>query len=339
MSHPQTEDKERPVVTVLVAVYNAAAHLKECIESLKRQSLRNLQVICVDDASTDASWRILNSLTAGDPRFELIRLASNQGQAYARNVALKQAAGEFVAFLDSDDRLSDDALESAVNVFRAHGKTDAVLFRLVKFEDTSAGRVEAAYPMSAFEALDGREAFKKSLDWQLHGIYVARRSLYERFPFDDSCRTYSDDNTTRLHYYASREVRCCNGIYFYRQHGSSVTNRVSVRRFDYLRACESMKRQLLSLGVGDDILNLYENQRWLILIDLCMFRHFHHKSLTPSENRYGRDELKRVWANVERSRLSPRLKRKFGYCPTPFWWLFVMEEWCYFTLRRIFRRR
>ena len=41
MSHPQTEDKERPVVTVLVAVYNAAAHLKECIESLKRQSLRN----------------------------------------------------------------------------------------------------------------------------------------------------------------------------------------------------------------------------------------------------------------------------------------------------------
>lgn len=61
MSHPKTEDKERPVVTVLVAVYNAAAHLKECIESLKRQSLRNLQVICVDDASTDASWRILNS--------------------------------------------------------------------------------------------------------------------------------------------------------------------------------------------------------------------------------------------------------------------------------------
>lgn len=133
-------------------------------------------------------------------------------------------------------------------------------------------------------------------------------------------------------------MRCCNGIYFYRQHGSSVTHRVSVRRFDYLRACESMKRQLLTLGVGDDILNLYENQRWLILIDLCMFRHFHHKSLTPSENRYGRDELKRVWSNVERSRLSPRLKRKFGYCPTPFWWLFVMEEWCYFTLRRILRR-
>lgn len=106
----------------------------------------------------------------------MIRLASNQGQAYARNVALKQAAGEFVAFLDSDDSLSDDALESAVNVFRAHGKTDAVLFRLVKFEDTSAGRVEAAYPMPAFEALDGCEAFKKSLDWQLHGIYVARRS-------------------------------------------------------------------------------------------------------------------------------------------------------------------
>lgn len=91
-------------------------------------------------------------------------------------------------------------------------------------------------------------------------LYGAR-ALYDRYPYDDSCRAYSDDNTTRLHYYISREVRPCGGLYYYRQHEASVTHKAGLRHFDYLRANESMRRQLIDLAVGDDVLRRYENQR------------------------------------------------------------------------------
>ena len=334
-----TENTSSPLVSVIVAVYNASPFLPQCLDSLQRQTLRNIQVICVDDASTDDSLNILRQHAANDPRFETIHLQTNQGQAHARNVALRQASGDYIAFLDSDDYFSDDALEEATNIFQRHEQTDCVLFNLVKFEDTTAGRKEEPYPMPAFEELDGREAFKKSLNWEIHGVYMARKKLYERFPFDDSSLSYSDDNTTRLHYYSSRKVESCRGTYYYRQHANSVTHRISVRRFDHLRACENMKQHLLQLNVDESTLSFYENRRWLVLVDLCMFYHFHRYALSKPERRYGLAEIKRVRAGIDRHHIAPHLKRKFGYAPMPSWWLFVFEEWCYFSLRGLLKRK
>lgn len=327
------------LVTVLVAVYNAEKYLPACLRSLQAQTLKSIQVVCVDDASTDGSLQILRVKAQEDRRFEVVALKENVGQARARNEALKRAKGCYVAFLDSDDYLSADALEAAVATFETHVRTDCVLFNLVRFEETTAGRNQKAYTMMAFEKMNGKEAFLKSLNWTIHGVYVARRALYERFPFDDSSRAYSDDNTTRLHYYVSREVRTCHGIYYYRQHSGSVTHRISVRRFDYLRACESMKRQLLEMNVDKETLRYYENQRWLVLIDICMFYHFHHRELTSVERRYALQEIHRVRANIDHRSLRPRLKYKFGYAPMPAWWLFRLQEWCYFSLRKLLKNK
>lgn len=335
MISSSAEPFSNPIVSVLVAVYNSADYLLPCLESLRQQTLRQIQVICVDDASTDESWNILNHFSKEDSRFEVIHLEVNGGQAHARNVALKQVRGRYVAFLDSDDFLSADALQASVNVFEHYVETDCVLFSLVKFGEKDGKCREENYPLPQFDVMSGREAFKRSLNWEVHGVYVARKALYDQVPFDDSCRTYSDDNTTRLHYYLSREVRPCKGRYYYRQHPSSVTHQISVRRFDYLKACESMKRQLMALNVGQDILNFYENQRWLVLIDTCLFYYNHHDQLSEKDKRYGRQELKRIWKNIERFRLTPRLRHKFGYSPMPAWWFFRTEEWCYFTLRKI----
>lgn len=316
-------------VSVLVAVYNAATFLPKCLGSLLSQSHADIQVICVDDCSTDNSPAILDSYAAQDERVSVVHLASNHGQAYARNAGLAVANGQYVCMLDADDWFSPDALEEAVGVFRQHPLTDAVLFdTILEYGDRSE-----RYAMPQFEALTGKEAFALSLTWKIHGLYMIRAELHKKIPYDTSYRTYSDDNTTRLHYLASREVRRCHGEYHYLQHGSSVTHAISGKRFDYLGANESLKNELVRLGVDQDLVAEYENQRWLNLVDVYMFYRCHAGKLRPDERRHGKAELRRAWHGIDRGALRSDIKRKFGYRPMPSWWMFRLQEWAYFSLR------
>jgi glycosyltransferase involved in cell wall biosynthesis len=311
-----------------VAVYNASAYLKECLDSLLNQTLRDIQIICIDDCSTDNSLSILHDYMKADPRIEVIHLDENHGQAFARNEGLKQAKGEYVCFLDADDWYSCDALEQAVNGF-SHEGVDTVLFNVsMDYADHSE-----FCPLPDFDSLSGEEAFRMSLTWQIHGVYMVRTSINQRFPYDTTCRLYSDDNTTRLHYLHSRRVGWCRGVYHYRQHSSSATHQVSVRRFDYLKANESMKSVLLQLKVSRDILSLYENHRWLNLVGVYMFYFVHGKALKEGERQWGLQELHRTWATIDRTLLDQNTTKKFGYRVMPTWTLFRLQEWLYFTLR------
>lgn len=316
-------------VTVLVAVYNAEPTLTKCLDSLLGQTLCDIQVVCIDDGSSDGSPGILYDYASRDPRIEVIALKENHGQAYARNQGLERARGDYTCFLDSDDWLSPDALEQAVEVFTSHPATDCVLFQVEIVEQGKNRR----YPLPPFDVLTGEDAFRKSIDWQIHGVYMVRTSLHRRFPYDDTCRSFSDDNTTRLHYFHSREVRLCQGIYYYLQHSSSTSHVVSVKQFDRLKANESMKEMLVAIKADPVVLRQWEVTRMLVLVDCYMFYHLHAHELPPADRRFALSEMHRVWRNIDRSLLDAPEVKKFGYRPTPCWPLFRLQEWAYFVLR------
>lgn len=321
-----------PKVTVLVAVYNAERFLPQCLDSLTGQTLTDLQIICIDDGSTDRSLHVLNAYAVSDLRIEVVRLSENGGQAHARNVGLQRAEGDIICMVDADDWLAPDALELMAAAF--DDDTDCVLFDLVYHY----GDHSEPYPMAPFESLTGNEAFRLSLTWQIHGLYGVRAAIHRQHPYDETCRAYSDDNTTRLHYLCSRGVRCCRGRYYYRQHDGSVTHQVSVRRFDYLQANEAMRRQMLQLNVGPELLAEYENHRWLNLVGVYMFYHVHGRRLTEAGRRYGLRQMHHVWATIDRRVLNRQTTAKFGYRPCRSWLLFRLQEWLYFTLRGLLGR-
>ena len=321
-----------PQVTVLVAVWNTADYLPQCLDSLRRQTLRDIQVVCVDDASTDRSMAVLRRYAALDQRIEVIALSRNQGQAHARNVALRQAKGAYVCFLDSDDWMADDCLQRAVEVFRGHEKTGCVLFHTLYYYSSSR---QDEFPMRPFDVLSGEEAFLLSLTWKIHGVYMVRADIHKRYPYDESAHAFSDDNTTRLHYLVSAEVRSCAGTYYYRQRPSSVSHQFSLRRFDYLLANLSMKRQLARLHVADDVMDIYENHRWLNLIDMYMLWFRQGGELTAHDRNEALSLIRRSWKTMDVWRLRPSLRRKFGYMPfAGHWRLFFFQEQVYFSLRR-----
>lgn len=340
---------ENVKVSVLVAVFNAEKYLECCLDSLLNQTLREIQVLCVDDASTDSSWQILQRYAALDTRVEIFQQPLNMGQAKARNLALHHAKGQYTCFLDSDDYLAEDALRLLVECFEKDAEVDAekdaemdaVLFDChYVYPD---GR-EKSYQMPSFAYLSGKEAFRKSLDWQIHGVYAVRTSIHLRFPYDESSHAYSDDNTTRLHYLASRKVGRCDGIYYYRQHAGSVTHRVSVRRFDYLLANFSMRKQMLELGVGTEDLAYYENLRWLNIVGLVLYAfRYRLRGLSLADYEQGMRVVKQMWMSIDVAALPFKLRYKFGYIPFRSallprqlaWHLFLLQERFYYQIRRM----
>ena len=184
--------------------------------------------------------------------------------------------------------------------------------------------------------LTGKEAFRLSLDWRIHGVYVVRAAIHRQYPYDDSSRWFSDDNTTRLHFYASREVRECEGIYYYRQHPSSVSHVVDVHRFDYLSANANMRKTLLEMHSPKEVVDEYENCRWLNVIDMYMFYFKHRLELSEGDRQAGLEKIIRAWKSIDTSSLSWRNRLKPGYWPLRFsWHLFCMQEEVYFSLRKL----
>lgn len=100
----------KPYISVILPVYNTALYLRSCLDSLKEQSLQNIEIICVNDGSTDESLHILERYAKGDNHFVILS-QKNAGLSVARNTGVKFAKGEYLYFCDSDDMLQDIALE------------------------------------------------------------------------------------------------------------------------------------------------------------------------------------------------------------------------------------
>ncbi|MBE9137694.1 glycosyltransferase [Nodosilinea sp. LEGE 07088] len=113
-SHPYTVDETVPLVSVIMPAYNTAQYIGQAIESALQQTIANIEVIVVDDASIDNTVAIVKGFT--DRRVRLFEFAENQGAAAARNWAFQEAKGQWVAVLDSDDWYAPNRLEKMLCV-------------------------------------------------------------------------------------------------------------------------------------------------------------------------------------------------------------------------------
>ena len=335
----KTEDRG---VSVLVAAYNAETTIRRCLDSLLQQTLGDVEVVCVDDCSTDSTREILQDYANKDCRVKVLRTEENSGQAVARNIGLKAATKPFVCMVDADDWLSADALESAMDVFEQYPQTDCVLFRLMRFFgdecDNRADVVEYGLPDKLLDGgfFTGKEAIKLSIDgWRLHGLYVTRTELHRRIPFDTSTRLYSDDNTTHLHYLHSREVRACKGQYVYRQH-ASMTSRFNVHHFDMIEANYSLKRNLTTENVDRDIIATLERHRWNNFVVIYRTYLKHRRELREELRKEVEQRLHNMLGTFSFNELSTSQKWKPGYWPLRNGTAFDVQQKMYMLYKRLF---
>ena len=113
----------KPYFSIIIPVYNVAPYLRECLDSVLAQTFTDWEAICVDDGSTDGSGAILDEYVAKDSRFRVVH-QRNAGVSAARNVALEVAKGEWVTFLDADDKIDDERLNVLFFISQKHRDVD-----------------------------------------------------------------------------------------------------------------------------------------------------------------------------------------------------------------------
>jgi len=185
---------EYPLISVIVPVYNVEAYLPLCMESIINQTYENLEIILVDDGSEDKCPAICDSYMLSDNRIVVIH-KENGGLSDARNIALRNAHGEYVTCIDSDDYVALDYIESLWKLLRENQADISI----VPFTSTSKTDIEFEYGISTLALLDTKDAINALLYQKYKGVghsawgKMIPKSYYSEisFPVDMNFEDYA----------------------------------------------------------------------------------------------------------------------------------------------------
>ncbi len=131
----ENQSQAQPVVSVIMPVYNAKEYLDEALDSVANQTVQDVEIICIDDQSTDGCWDMLNERSKKDSRIVVIRNEENRGAYYSRNRGLEIARGKYIYFMDSDDWLDREAFSVCCEHMEA-SNLDIIYFTLESFYES-----------------------------------------------------------------------------------------------------------------------------------------------------------------------------------------------------------
>ncbi|MFC4386540.1 glycosyltransferase family 2 protein [Gracilibacillus marinus] len=134
---------KKPLVTIFIPVFNSEQYLKESINSILNQTYNNIELLLVDDGSTDNSVKLIQSID--DPRIRLLQNKGNKGIPYTRNVGLREARGKYMAIMDSDDIAMPTRIETQVNYLENNPDIDAIGSYYIKFTDNNERKISVRY--------------------------------------------------------------------------------------------------------------------------------------------------------------------------------------------------
>lgn len=204
-------------ISVIMPCYNAAAFVEEAVNCVMNQTYPDVELIVVDDGSTDGSTNILQDLAARyAPRIRL-HFQDRQGPYPARNLALKHAQGGYVAFLDADDYWTPDALEKLASELNAN-PADIAYCGWQNVGEGAPGT--EPYIPPDYSQMDTAAEFLRSCPWPIHAALVRREAIDAVGGFSDRHFSAMDyDLWLRLYAHTQRIVRVPEVMAFYRWHG------------------------------------------------------------------------------------------------------------------------
>lgn len=305
----------KPSISIVIPVYNVEDYLRECLDSVVHQTLRDIEIICIDDASTDRSLDILREYAAQDPRIRLMTYPENRTMSQSRKDGALAATGEFIMFLDADDYLDRKACEILLRHMREQ-KVDILHFgtRLINADRVSEKRLESlrAFTAPHPERLEGRAVFdgffreglfqhtlwnkiftaelcRRAFPHVEDGAYPKGQDLYAFFILAFFARSYvglPDPGLELVHY----------------RFGSGMTGRRQMTYEHFKRFCSqsrippAIRRFLEAQGVFDDYCEAYRELHGKLLGD-CAWNW--RASLVPRDRPRGFDLLVKAWGGSD----------------------------------------
>lgn len=219
------------LVTVFVPVYNGEKYLRETLISIKNQTYKNIEVLLVDDSSTDSSKNILDEFANEDDRFKVF-VKRNGGMVSASwNFIMPEIKGDYVFYSSQDDIFSIDLIEKMVQKQKETNADNILPDMEFYFESQLNNKKIIGLHGNRDIILTGKQACEASLNWTIHGFPLTKTSLLidEFFPED---AFDSDEFITRKLFLKSNKVVFCEGVFYYRQDNlNAITKTFTAKNF------------------------------------------------------------------------------------------------------------
>lgn len=257
-------------VSVIVPIYNVESYLKQCIDSIINQSYQNIEIILVDDGSTDNSGRIADEYSKKDKRIKVIH-KYNEGVSSARNTGIEVATGEYICFSDADDYLMNDYVEYLLNLITQNDADVSLTKEMFttfhknqiehdKIEEYSAEKVTKEILIYNIPIGVYCKMFKRSFLNKNNIRFISNIFIGEGFNFN-----------TAAFQRANKVVVGNKKIYFYRRNNpTSATTKFSMNKWENaLYAIQNIKNDLIIKS--NDIITAWNYANWHTYCDTFNF--------------------------------------------------------------------
>lgn len=185
-SHIKSVDTyNTPLLSIIIPVYNTSLYLQECLDSILNQTYRNIEVLIIDDGSTDNSGAICDLYANQDSRVCVVH-QTNKGQSACRNMALDMCKGDFITFVDSDDKVNSDVYKSNIGLFEDNPTVDIIQYPYCRlYED---GKIESGIEaegeiMSVVQKYEDAFIRYKLRSYMCNKIF--RKDVWEKLRFSE----------------------------------------------------------------------------------------------------------------------------------------------------------
>lgn len=249
--------QQSPAISVIIPVYNKAPWLRRCLDSVCRQTLKNIEIICINDGSTDDSGTILDEYAKQDSRILLIELARNQGVSRARNIGLEAAQGEWLGFVDSDDSIAPDFYEK---LYAQTSSGNAEIIKGIRWSERDAPQ----YINKAFNDRIRKNKLVFTYEWT-SAIYKSSFIKSHDISFINGC-TNSEDVA-----FLYEAVLCCTDIRviddavynYYLIDNSANTEKLSLKKIKNNVNAISTMINLINIHLYNNTTYISEYIRWI----------------------------------------------------------------------------
>ncbi len=221
----------KPLISVIVPIYNVEKYLKECLLSIQNQTYKHLQIILVDDGATDKSAEIAQKFVKEDSRFQLFK-QENKGQSAARNVGMKHATGTYLSFVDADDFLAADFYQTLLTHIE---NADVVQIGYMRIQENGA-ILSPRFPRNRYQYVAPWTRLYRSALLQDNNIVFPEGHIYEDVLFSiDLWRVHPK----------IRQLKYTG--YFYRKTPTSTTSKLHKKQVQQLFSLINEKLRQISL--------------------------------------------------------------------------------------------
>ena len=253
-------------ISIVVPVYNVENYLSYCVESLRQQTYKNIEIILVDDGSTDSSGEICDQYAQEDDRIKVFHI-ENGGQSRARNIGVKEASSDWIMFLDSDDYYDLRAVEYLVDL-RDKYDVDLVVTSIIEVRDHKINSIGESFSLENSKKLDKDEALVQMFYGNSIGTSpggkLYKKDILLKYPYPEGM-IYEDLAIAYEHIAAGGEIAVgfIHLYKYYRRPGSTVNSAYSTKLLDFYKAMDCNRSYVERDYSGDKNMRRALNVRYV----------------------------------------------------------------------------